>query len=168
MLGIVLSLLCVSERARAEIATAAVQTHTPLAEQAREKIEHAALALRRMVPVVLLVPALTLNETITREMPQKRVSSLDASMREDIIAKGPAYYCYGPGCAMTVAVLKVRGDATPRSPQLGSTRFLTSLGSGPASVLAYFCSPTKAHATTWRFGLVSAVGGPAFGLRVRW
>ena len=71
----------------------------------------------------------------------------------EIIAPRPALYCYGPFCA-------------PRP--LASALFLKSLGGSAKSVVDYLCTPAKVGTVNYRVGLVSAIGGPALGLRVRW
>ena len=166
MLGTILAFLGVSERARAELTSEAMRAQTPLVEQAREATVNAAFALRRALPIVSLVPALTLAEPINPDTPPKHVSALDASMAEDIVAPSGPLFCHGPSCSMTIAVLSNRHLSAGQQ-QVASIRFISSMGSSASALLAYFCTPKVGH-VTWRFGLVSAVGGPAFGLRVRW
>lgn len=161
MLGTALSVLCAGATARAELTNDAMHERASLLERAREATaSHASLMLHFSVPNVLAA--------IQPDMKPKRVSAVDQVMREDLEAPSPTLYCYGPNCSMTMAVMRVRGEDKSRAPQLGATKFISNMGSGPAAILAYFCTPPKHNGATYRFSLVSAIGGPAFGLRVRW
>ena len=100
---------------------------------------------RAFVPLVL-----SLTETVTTT---RTFSVLDTSIRRAMEAPSRPLYCYGPACAPEPFVLLT---------------FMDRIGGVPAAIAGYFCAPPKLGAATYRFGLVSAVGGPAVGLRVRW
>lgn len=81
------------------------------------------------------------------------MSAFDLALRLEMYAAKPAMWCFGPACA-------------PK--RLASSVFFNNLGGPTAALVEYLCTPPKIGQATYRIGPVAAIGGPAFGLRIRW
>lgn len=138
------ALLSISASVNAEVTRRSFQLTEPLLRPSEGRI---------FTPLVPLMLSMTTMERAPIALRPRMLDLLDQSIRGAMLAPSRPLYCYGPACAPTPFVVLT---------------YLDSLGGAPAAISSYFIAPPKLGPATYRFGLVSAVGGPAVGLKVRW